>query len=150
MVKSSQDGDISKTGILWEELCFSSEEYSCVSPISITFEAPELIISSARITAETSTAAIYGYESLLALGAGSSVQAGYTIIYCFIKPEEGADGISWISLGECLCSSCPDDANLWQLNLAVWLLASRSLAQSLSIKLSASCKLSFPLPIVRS
>ena len=66
----------------------------------------KLTCSLARVTAETSTAAIYGYEVLLALGAGSSVQAGYTIIYCFIKPEEGAAGISWISLGKSFNTAC--------------------------------------------
>ncbi|KAB2572711.1 hypothetical protein BFW01_g10315 [Lasiodiplodia theobromae] len=53
-----------------------------------------------RITAETSTSAIYGYEALLALGSGAIVQAGYTVIYLFIKPEESADGVSFMTLGQ--------------------------------------------------
>ncbi|KAF2150682.1 MFS general substrate transporter [Myriangium duriaei CBS 260.36] len=53
-----------------------------------------------RINADTSTGYIYGMEVLIAIGAGCSVQAGYTVIYCFIKPEDGSNGISWISLAQ--------------------------------------------------
>lgn len=53
----------------------------------------------AQIDVTTSTAAIYGYEVLLALGSGAFIQAGYTVIYLFIKPEDGAYGVSFMSLG---------------------------------------------------
>lgn len=53
-----------------------------------------------RITKDTATGAIYGYEVLLALGAGSYVQAGFTTIYCFINPADGAYGVSWVSLAQ--------------------------------------------------
>lgn len=55
--------------------------------------------STARINVNTSTSAIYGYEVLLALGSGAFVQAGYTVIYFFVKPEDGAYGVSFMSLG---------------------------------------------------
>lgn len=45
---------------------------------------------------------IYGYEVLLALGSGAFIQAGYTVIYLFIKPEDGAYGVSFMSLGSLL------------------------------------------------
>lgn len=54
---------------------------------------------AARIDITTSTAAIYGYEVFLALGSGAFIQAGYTVIYLFIKPEDGAYGVSYMSLG---------------------------------------------------
>lgn len=55
--------------------------------------------SVAQIKVTTSTSAIYGYEVLLALGSGAFIQAGYTVIYLFIKPEDGAYGVSFMSLG---------------------------------------------------
>lgn len=57
---------------------------------------------AAQINIATSTAKIYGYEVLLALGSGAFIQAGYTVIYLFIKPEDGAYGVSFMSLGSLL------------------------------------------------
>ncbi|MCJ1258533.1 hypothetical protein MMC24_006366 [Lignoscripta atroalba] len=53
-----------------------------------------------RIDATTSTSAIYGYEVLLALGSGAYVQAGYTVIYLFIQPEDGAYGVAFMTLAQ--------------------------------------------------
>ena len=63
--------------------------------------------TAARIDATTSTSAIYGYEVLLALGSGAYVQAGYTVIYLFIQPEDGAYGVAFMTLGKFL--SFPKD-----------------------------------------
>ncbi|KAI9753506.1 MAG: hypothetical protein M4579_005138 [Chaenotheca gracillima] len=53
-----------------------------------------------RITNTTATSTIYGFEVLLALGSGAIVQAGYTVIYLFIKPEDGAAAVSFMSLAQ--------------------------------------------------
>ncbi|KAH8600026.1 major facilitator superfamily domain-containing protein [Bisporella sp. PMI_857] len=53
-----------------------------------------------RIDEGTSISAIYGYEVLIALGTGCLVQAGYTVIYLFIAPSDGANAVSFMSLAQ--------------------------------------------------
>jgi len=45
-------------------------------------------ISIDTVTAETSTAAIYGYTALMAIGVGAFNQAGYSVVQAKVKPEE--------------------------------------------------------------
>ncbi|KAI9785432.1 MAG: hypothetical protein M1816_000401 [Peltula sp. TS41687] len=53
-----------------------------------------------RIDVDTSKQSIYGYSVLVALGTGAYIQAGYTVIHLFIKPEDAAYGISFMGLAQ--------------------------------------------------
>ena len=59
-----------------------------------------MLITSATITTETSTARIYGYQVLLGLGAGAYAQAGYAVIQVIVEPAMMAYGIGFMMLGE--------------------------------------------------
>ncbi|GKT59764.1 MFS drug efflux transporter [Colletotrichum tofieldiae] len=53
-----------------------------------------------RITPDTPTANIYGYEVLLGIGTGCYIQAGYAVIQAVVAPEEMAYGIGFMMLGQ--------------------------------------------------
>jgi hypothetical protein len=52
------------------------------------------------VDVNTSTKVIYGYEVLIAIGSGLTMQTGYSIAVAKVKPSEiqGALGFSMISL----------------------------------------------------
>lgn len=56
---------------------------------------------SARIDVDTSTSAIYGYEVLIAFGAGSFVQASFAVIQTIVTPAEMSYGITLMLVGTC-------------------------------------------------
>ena len=70
-----------------------------------------MLIISATITTDTSTARIYGYQVLLGLGAGAYAQAGYAVIQAIVEPAMMAYGIGFMMLGE--SSSCYESS--WRL-----------------------------------
>ncbi|KZL74868.1 mfs drug efflux transporter [Colletotrichum incanum] len=53
-----------------------------------------------RITPDTPTANIYGYEVLLGIGTGCYIQAGYAVIQAVVAPAEMAYGIGFMMLGQ--------------------------------------------------
>ena len=61
----------------------------------------KLIGSSARIEVDTSSSAIYGYEVLIAFGAGSFVQASFAVIQTIVTPMEMSYGITFMLVGMC-------------------------------------------------
>ncbi|MCJ1360924.1 hypothetical protein MMC16_000019 [Acarospora aff. strigata] len=53
-----------------------------------------------RIDAGTPTRNIYGFEVLLGLGVGATIQAGYAVIQAIVDPAEMSYGISFIMLAQ--------------------------------------------------
>ena len=53
----------------------------------------------AKIDVGTSTSAIYGFEVLIAFGAGSFVQAGFAVIQTIVSPAEMSYGITFMLVG---------------------------------------------------
>lgn len=56
--------------------------------------------SKARITVDTPTGNIYGFEVLIGIGTGCFIQAGYAVIQAMVAPAEMAYAISFMMLGE--------------------------------------------------
>ena len=54
---------------------------------------------AARLTIDTPTRNIYGFEILLGLGSGAYVQAGYAVIFSILEPKDMAFGTSFMMLG---------------------------------------------------
>ena len=54
----------------------------------------------ATVTVSTKTAAIYGYEVLVGIGAGCYAQAGYAVIQAVVEPSMMAYGIAYMMLGK--------------------------------------------------
>ena len=59
----------------------------------------KLIFISDKIDVNTSTSAIYGYEVLIAFGAGSFVQASFSVIQTIVTPAEMSYGITLMLVG---------------------------------------------------
>lgn len=53
-----------------------------------------------KITPETPTANIYGFEILLGIGTGCYIQAGYAVIQAMVEPADMAYAISYMMLGK--------------------------------------------------
>jgi Major Facilitator Superfamily len=52
------------------------------------------------VTPETSTSALYGYSVLIALGAGSTLQAAYSITGSKVEPHDIAAAVGFINVGQ--------------------------------------------------
>ena len=61
--------------------------------------------SSAKIDVNTSTSAIYGYEVMIAFGAGSFVQASFAVIQTIVTPAEMSYGITFMLIGTFIVAS---------------------------------------------
>lgn len=57
---------------------------------------------SAKIDVNTSASAIYGYEVMVAFGAGSFVQASFSVIQTIVTPAEMSYGITLMLVGRSL------------------------------------------------
>ncbi|KAI8941175.1 hypothetical protein NX059_002412 [Plenodomus lindquistii] len=55
-----------------------------------------------RVTIDTPTRNIYGFEVLLGLGSGAYVQAGYAVLFSILEPKDMAFGTSFMMLAQ-LC-----------------------------------------------
>ena len=62
---------------------------------------------AAKIDVNTSASAIYGYEVMVAFGAGSFVQASFSVIQTIVTPAEMSYGITLMLVGR---------SNLWDLH----------------------------------
>lgn len=62
--------------------------------------------SSAKIDVNTSTSAIYGYEVMIAFGAGSFAQASFAVIQTIVTPAEMSYGITFMLIGTYCSKFC--------------------------------------------
>lgn len=52
------------------------------------------------VTATTLTSAVYGYTVLIGAGAGSFLQAGFSVTQALLEPEEITDAVGFMSFGQ--------------------------------------------------
>lgn len=57
-------------------------------------------LHTATIDVSTSTAKIYGYEVLSAIGAGAFVQSGYAVLQAIVDPSEMAFAITFMMVAQ--------------------------------------------------
>lgn len=56
----------------------------------------------ATINIHTSASAIYGFEVMIAIGAGAYAQAGYAVIQAVVDPADMTNAITFIMIGKLL------------------------------------------------
>lgn len=59
-----------------------------------------LIFCEDTVTLNTSVSSVYGYSTLLGVGTGSFLQAGFSIAQALVAPEEIANAVGFMSVGK--------------------------------------------------
>ena len=65
----------------------------------VTIKDPCLLFA-ARETVHSSNASNYGFQILIAFGAGAFTQAGFAVIQAVVDPKDAADGITLMLVGQ--------------------------------------------------